>query len=298
MSATVSSLRRRIQGVHDLEAVVRTMKAMAAANIGFFESAAHSLADYARTIELGLSVCLRHSPPPAPTSGKPCAIGALVFGSDQGMVGQFNDHLAEFVADNLGSSGRFTLWTVGERIQSRIEDDGFQIGRAYQNAGSITGISSLVGQIARDICNLGDIRQVDELLVFHNQPIGKPGYRPSVQRLLPLDQEWEHRLRGIAWPTRLLPETLGSVESTLEKLVQEHLFISLFRTCAESLAAENASRLAAMQQAEHNIGELLDRLTLECNRRRQSSIDEELFDVISGFEALADSEAGRQRRKE
>jgi len=57
---------------------------------------------------------------------------------------------------------------------------------------------------------------------------------------------------------------------------------------AESLASENASRLAALQRAEKNIDELLDDLSLKFHGLRQSNIDEELFDVVSGFEALKD----------
>jgi len=69
-------------------------------------------------------------------------------------------------------------------------------------------------------------------------------------------------------------------------LIREYLFISLFRACAESLASENASRLAAMERAEQNINELLIELQSTFHRLRQSSIDEELFDVISGFETV------------
>jgi F-type H+-transporting ATPase subunit gamma len=75
-------------------------------------------------------------------------------------------------------------------------------------------------------------------------------------------------------------------EQTLLAFVREYLFVSLFRACAESLASENASRLAAMQRAEKNIDELLEDLNRTFHRLRQSSIDEELFDVVSGFEAL------------
>jgi F-type H+-transporting ATPase subunit gamma len=61
----------------------------------------------------------------------------------------------------------------------------------------------------------------------------------------------------------------------------------LFRARAASLASENASRLAAIQRAEKNINELLDDMNATFCRLRQSSIDEELFDVISGSEALS-----------
>jgi len=63
--------------------------------------------------------------------------------------------------------------------------------------------------------------------------------------------------------------------------------VTSFRACAESLASENASRLAAMERADKNIDELLEHLHRTSHRLRQSSIDEELFDVVSGFEALS-----------
>lgn len=79
---------------------------------------------------------------------------------------------------------------------------------------------------------------------------------------------------------------MGGGTATLRALIREYLFVSLFRACAESLASENASRLAAMQRADKNIDELLEDLNGTFHRLRQSGIDEELFDVISGFEAL------------
>ena len=59
---------------------------------------------------------------------------------------------------------------------------------------------------------------------------------------------------------------------------------------AESLADENATRLEAMQRAKKNIDEMLEDLSLTFHRLRQETIDEELFDVVSGFEALKDEQ--------
>ena len=94
----------------------------------------------------------------------------------------------------------------------------------------------------------------------------------------------------VPWPTANLPEVLSGDTMTLRALIREYLFISIFRACAESLASENASRLAAMQRADKNINELLESLHGTFHKLRQSSIDEELFDVISGYESLTDSE--------
>ncbi len=95
-----------------------------------------------------------------------------------------------------------------------------------------------------------------------------------------------------------LPQVLGGGTETLGALIREYVFVSLFRACAESLASENASRLAAMERAEKNIDELLEKLQGTLHRVRQSGIDEELFDVFSGFEALSESDrAARVRRR-
>jgi len=100
---------------------------------------------------------------------------------------------------------------------------------------------------------------------------------------------WQQGLAKVSWPTNNLPEVMGSSTATLRALIREYLFISLFRACAESLASENASRLAAMERADKNISDLLEQLHGTFHQLRQSGIDEELFDAISGFEVLAGS---------
>ena len=111
--------------------------------------------------------------------------------------------------------------------------------------------------------------------------------------MLPLDETWRRNLAELPWPTKNLSEVIGRGTETLRALIREYLFVSLFRACAESLASENTSRLAAMERADKNIDELLEDLNGTFHRLRQSGIDEELFDVISGFEALS----GEQRRR-
>src|SRR5271155_1189431 len=107
MSDTLASLRRKIGGADDLESVVRSMKALAAASIGQYEKAVLALADYYRTVELALVVCLRKQGLAAAKQGGRAGaakmVCAVVFGSDQGLVGQFNDVLADFVAKALNT---------------------------------------------------------------------------------------------------------------------------------------------------------------------------------------------------
>jgi F-type H+-transporting ATPase subunit gamma len=292
MSDTLASLRRKIGGAGDLKSVVRSMKALAASSVGQYEKSVLALADYGRTVELGLAVCLRNRDAAAEQAGKPDAsaksVTAIVFGSDQGLVGQFNDVLADFVARALEPlPGAKKVWAVGERVQSRLADAGHQPAGVFNVPTSVNAITPLVGRILVESEAHHGKGEMADLYLFHNRPMPGAAYEPVSQHLLPLDQTWALKLSHLPWPTKNLPEVLGDREPTLGALVREYLFVSLFKACAESLAAENASRLAAMQRAEKNIDDLVGSLNQTFRRLRQTSIDEELFDVISGYESLS-----------
>ncbi|MBU1691061.1 MAG: F0F1 ATP synthase subunit gamma [Gammaproteobacteria bacterium] len=294
MSDTTASLRHKIASAGELESVVRTMKAMAASSIGQYENAVRSLDDYYRTVQLGLVACFRQGESAGATKRseqkEAGTIGAVVFGSDQGLVGQFNDVMVEFVVQSLGSlPGKKIVWAVGERIQSRLADTDLIPGKSFTLPNSINAITPLIGQILIEMEAQRDNGEIAQVYLFHHRPRSGAIYTPVSQRLLPLDSVWRNDLTAIHWPTKSLPEVMNNREQTLLALVREYLFVSLFRACAESLASENASRLDAMQRAEKNIDELLEDLNRTFHRLRQSGIDEELFDVVSGFEALATS---------
>jgi F-type H+-transporting ATPase subunit gamma len=298
MSETTASLRRKIDSARELQSVVRTMKALAASNIGQYEQSVRALVDYDRTVELGLAACLRQEPHPGPMLPSPTAIeagrvGAVVFGSDQGLVGRFNDVVVEQAAGTLaGVPGQALVWAVGERVQARLEDAGLPPAGTFAVPNSVRGIAATVGRVLLDCLDPGDGPGLRQLYLVFNRLSAAAIYQPVTQRLLPLDADWGRRLQALPWPTRNLPETLAGGEASLRALIGEYLFVSLFRACAESLASENASRRAAMERADKNIGELLETLHGSFHRLRQSGIDEELFDVISGFEAMAGTETG------
>jgi F-type H+-transporting ATPase subunit gamma len=293
MSDTTASLHRKISGAGDLQSVVRTMKAVAASSIGQYEKSVRALADYYRTVELGLGACFREiGPAPLILEGKrrtdAGTIGAIVFGSDQGLVGQFNDVVADYAVKTLAAlPAKPEVWAVGERVHARLADAGLPLKGLYAVPNSVKAITPLVGRILVESETRQRQAEVAELHLFYNRPTSGAVYVPVSQRLLPLDENWRGKLAELPWPTRNLPEVMGRGTGTLRALIREYLFVSLFRACAESLASENASRLAAMQRADKNIEELLEDLSRTFHRLRQSGIDEELFDVISGFEALS-----------
>ena len=137
MSESIETLHRKISSAEELKSVVRTMKALAAASILQYERAIRSLTGYYRAVELGLAACCRE----ASTVRNETILterqsnlmtGAIVFGSDQGLVGQFNDQLASFVAIELEKQpGAKVAWAVGERIYARLQDAGFTMKQLY-----------------------------------------------------------------------------------------------------------------------------------------------------------------------
>ena len=299
MSENTASLTRKISSAGDLQSVVRTMKALAASSIGQYDKSVRALGDYYRTVELGLGACFRESGSAAPIVKRKGqtdagAIGAVVFGSDQGLVGQFNDVVADFAVKTLAAlPGKPEVWAVGERVHARLADAGLPVMGIFAVPNSVQAITPLVGQIQIESEARRAKGEYARLYVFHNRPKSGALYEPVSQRLLPLDAQWQQGLAKVPWPAKSRPEVLGGEVGTLRALIREYLFISVFRACAESLAAENASRLAAMERADKNIEELLEHLHGTFHRLRQSGIDEELFDVISGFEALT-PKAGKE----
>lgn len=294
MSDTAEGLRRKLRSAGDIQSVVRTMKALAASSIGQYERAVLALADYDRTVKLGLAVCLRAS---AATNGpeerarrsERRAISAVVFGSDQGLVGQFNEAVADHAMKALAKvPGKHRVWAVGERVHARLRDAGLPLAGLFEVPGSAQAIAPLVGQILTQTEAPDEGGPGAELHLFYHRPSSGAAHEPVDLRLLPLDEGWRRERVRLRWPSDVLPEVVGDTTATLRALIRETLFLSLFRACAESLASENASRLAAMQRAEKNIEELLGSLHATFHRLRQTGIDEELFDVISGFEALVE----------
>jgi F-type H+-transporting ATPase subunit gamma len=296
MSDTTASLTRKITSAGDLQSVVRTMKALAASSIGQYDKSVRALGDYYRTVELGLSACFRETTLTAPMTKQKeqieaGAIGAVVFGSDQGLVGQFNDVVADYAIKTLAAlPGKPEVWAVGERVHARLADGGLPLVGLFAVPNSVKAITPLVGQIQIESEAHRAKGEYARVYVFHNRPKSGALYEPVSQRLLPLDAQWLQGLVKVHWPTGNWPEVMRGGTATLRALIREYLFISLFRACAESLASENASRLAAMQRADKNIDELLEQLKGTFHRLRQEGIDEELFDVIAGFEALSKGE--------
>jgi F-type H+-transporting ATPase subunit gamma len=268
------------------------MKALAAVSIRQYEKAVESLVEYNRTTELSLHVVLTdRGQELLEEEKKPGGrVGAIIFGSDQGMCGQFNDVIADYALSNLIEMGisedKWMLMSVGIRVDGRLQDAGYPVQKHLSLPGSVSGISSKVQTMVMTLDAWRLNRGVNTVYLFYNRPTSGATYRPTTVRLLPIDVERLRSMETKTWPSHILPTFTMDRQRLLRALIRQHLFVLSFRAFAESLASENAARLSAMQSAEQNIDDRLLLLNQEYHGLRQNSITSELLDIVSGFEVL------------
>jgi F-type H+-transporting ATPase subunit gamma len=291
---TLESIRRRIRNGEDLHAIVKTMKIMAAVSIRQYERAVESLTEYNRTTELGLRVALSGWAQNQNNEKKikNGSLGVIVFGTDQGMCGQFNDQIVLFALEQLDQIGiapdRRVVVSVGVRAASRLGDAGQHVDDIYTLPGSASGITPLVQHLLLLVDRWRVERGIEQVYLYYNRPVRGIAYRPTTLQLLPISVEQLSREGTNTWPARSLPTFTMDRERLLTALIRQHLFVILFRTFAESLVSENASRLITMQTAEKNIEERLAEFYNVYHELRQNTITSEILDIISGLEALSE----------
>ncbi len=291
--ATIESIRRRIESAEDLQSVVKTMKALAAAHIWQYEQAVKALADYTYTIELGLQIALSNRSAAIdiaqPTAGQ--RLGAIILGSDQGMVGRFNEQIATYALDKMNAwqitHRNRSVLAVGMRVAHRLEATGQTIEEGFSVPSDIAGITPLVQDLLLQIDRWRFDLRLEQIVIFYNSPRSGAAYQSEMVHLLPLDLAWLQQLQKKPWPTRVLPTFTMDWASLFSTLIRQYFFVGLYRAVAGSLASENASRLASMQAAEKNIEEKIDELTAQFHQERQQAITEELLDIVAGAESLA-----------
>lgn len=288
---TLEALQRDMDTSADLQGIVRTMKVLAAVSIRQYERAQESLQEYNRSVEMGLQVVLREHP--ATTSKVKekiqLPIGAIIFGSDHGLCGRYNESISEFAINELDKINRHQesrrILVVGARIEASLHEMGQMVEDYFLVPGAVDNITGTVQEILLKIDSWQQ-DSVKRVMLFHHARQQKGSYPPQVRQLLPVDLSNFNHKRTKPWPSHSLPQFSLPAEKLLSSLIRQQLFIKLFSACAESLAGEHASRLMSMQVAEKNIKERLESLTASHRQQRQGQITEELLDVVSGFEAL------------
>lgn len=284
---TLESIAHRTNALESIRGVVQTMKMMSAVNVPPYERAAASIATFHETVLAGLQVVLRDIEAPSSRAvRRGVADIAIVFGSDHGLCGAFNEDIAGFAQATL-SDGPPAVMAIGARADQALEAIGLTPRESFMTPATADGLGRLASAVLVALDRIVAGRDGVRVMTFHNRRAPGVSHEPTVRQLLPVDAEFLTALKRKRWESRTLPTYRMDPAALFAALIRQHLFVSVFLAAAESLAAENTARLARMQQAEHAIEDRLEELTAAYRSARQTQITDELMDVIAGFEAMS-----------
>jgi F-type H+-transporting ATPase subunit gamma len=289
VTQTLEALSRRTTSMQSIRNIVHTMKTLSVINATPYEHAAQAIEAYHSTVLEGLHAFLSQMGPlEVPPSGGARRV-LIVFGSDHGLCGNYNEALAEHVAKQLSDVlEKTTVLCIGAQMADALLDQSIVSEPTFLPPASVDGIgrlATLLTQHLDDIQRDTGLAEISVTLAYFARD-GTKGQSPMLIELLPLDRGFVHELQDKPWVSRSLPSFSMPPSELFQALIRSHLFASLFRAAAEALVTENAARLALMQQAEQSIDDRLEGLTAETRSVRQNEITTELLDVIIGFEAL------------
>lgn len=287
MSQTLEALTRRTETTRDMRGIVHTMKTLSAINTHPYEQAARVIDGWRDTVLDGLRAFVKAHGALYHTADAAALQVVLVFGSDQGLCGNYNEIVAEALAAHPVVSGDCLILCIGAQMEDAIRGVGLEVEAALMTPASADGLNRLARELVTriDVARAATKREITVTLAFterapHGQQVA------VVRQILPLAPDLVDALSRRPWTSRSLPHFDLPPDALLSALLRNYLFSSLFRASAEAMVTENAARLARMQQAEKSIDDRLAELDTATRTARQSAITEELLDIIAGFEAL------------
>ena len=285
--ANLRDIRRRIRSIRNTQQVFKAMKMVSAARLRRAQDAIVSARPYARKLQEVLSDLASRARPDAhpllaerPGEAK---IELVVVCADRGLCGSFNSNVFKRVTALAREHGGKLqgLHLIGRKGREFFRRRNYEL--LSERFDPYRGLDyARAAGIAQALCERFSAGQTDAVVAVYNEFKSIAQQRVVVERLLPIERtQWKGKGAPLDYLFEPEPEKLFA------RLVPLHLEFQVFRLLLESVAAEHASRMAAMDSATRNAGDLIHAMTLHLNRVRQASITKDLIEVISGAEALA-----------
>ncbi|MDB5972268.1 MAG: F-type H+-transporting ATPase subunit gamma [Hydrocarboniphaga sp.] len=276
MSAQDPRLAERISSVHQLSGVVAAMRGIAAARGMQSRRLLEGVTAYADIVGAGIAQALALAPGPAAAGpAVPRRTACVLFCSEQGFVGAFNDHLCDAALPLLkpGSS----IYVIGSRGARLLAARGHPADWSAPMMAQAGGVRRLADSITRTLIDALQSHRIDSAELIHARLDG-PRIVTVRDSLLPLDTQ---RFRAAASGSP--PLTYLPLPDLIRGLAGEYLFAQLAAAILQSHAAENQARLQAMTAAQENIARQLERLQLDQQIQRQDQITDELIELAAGI---------------
>jgi len=287
---SLQSLRRKIAAVKNTQKITKAMKMVAAAKLKRAQDRILSSRPYAhkmREVLANLSRRVNRSAHPLLQKRTGNKIEVLVITSDRGLCGAFNTNIVrksvETLREHEGRGHKVTVSLVGRKSRDFFRRRNWALRQQWTEVFDKLSFEHAL-DIGQDLTDHFVKGTFDELYVIYNEFKSAIQQRVIVERLFPIEALETDGTAAV---------TLGGSyeyepdeEELLKTLLPKHFQIQAYRILLESSAAEQGARMAAMDGATRNAGELIKKVTLYYNKTRQTSITRELMDIVGGAEAL------------
>lgn len=287
-------LRRRIKTTQDLRDTVSNMKMLSSVSILQYEQADKALDKYLRNLRDSFHILALNQGLPRVSRKENISPRYLfvLIGSDNGMVGKFNQEVVERAKTYLHGKHiplRNALFvTIGKRISALAENGGLKIYKSYAVSNSVKAVSLLAENVIINIDEIIRKEQISTVLTVSHHRGEQNQISVEQKKIIPFDIKRLQKLQYKKWDTNNFPMLGVQAGRMFAELTNEALMIALAKEINASLASEHYTRMTNMQNAEKNIDENLEELNLEYQQQRQTDITDELTDIISGAEAMKD----------
>jgi F-type H+-transporting ATPase subunit gamma len=296
--ATLLDFRRRIRSVKNTQQITRAMKFVAAARLRRAQEAAIAARPYASELSRLLrSIMARTDEPEHPLLAKRPEerILAVILTGERGLAGAFNANILRKANEFLRArrDKKLSIVPVGKKGRDSLKRAGFQFAAEYVNVLAKVELST-AHEIAGLVSDSYVKDEIDAVYLIFNEFKTVMTANLKVEKLLPVEPE--QALESAAEKAAARPGEKKSeepesqidyiyeqpVEKLLGALLPKYIEAQVLRAMLESSAAEYAARMAAMESATRNAGEVIQALTLHMNKVRQAAITKEIIEIVSG----------------
>ena len=284
--ASIRDIRRRIRTVRNIQQITKALKMVAVARLQRAQSratAARPYADEMLAIMRHLASVGGEIQHPLLEVREPVNIGVLVITSDRGMAGSYNTNIIRKVSEIIRpySPENVKLICVGRKGRNFFSKSAYPVIESYSMPSAEVHFAE-ARDISLQIRGLFESHQVDVVHVVYTKFYNAMRQQVTDLILLPAappEGQGADTAEDYIFEPR--PEEL------LGSLLPKYVDTQIYRALLESLASEHGARMTAMTSATDSAGEMIDRLTLDYNRARQSAITKEIAEIVGGANALS-----------
>lgn len=288
---TLDNLKKTLDTSKSIKQVVSTMKALSGANIKKYEKIVKILYTYKSNVELALQAIMMHNDKIninelefiGQSKNKKAKNLVVVFGSNQGLCGRFNDKIANFTIDDIQNTDENKVIVVGERLSMLLSNTKLKMFKTIPVPNSIENISNTIYELLAVIEKEIEEKTINKVFLYYTANDDTMNGTLTKTRLIPIDKKILENAQKKVWPTNNIPYWQIDTKTLAVDLLKQYIFVGLNDALVNSIASEQKNRLLTLQNAENNINDLIRTKNLEYNQKRQSTITNELLDVVTGY---------------